>query len=231
MANSDIYGRLAAAYVRGYAIRTGQTAIPKRLLDAPLDALAEEDVDALVGHGAALKLKMYRFKRAPATMARVRFALGALYSLAPESVCDVGSGRGAFLFPFLNAFPTTRVDALDLLDYRVETLMDVRRGGVETLFPKVADICSDALPDKSVDVVTALEVLEHIPDYAAAIAAATRIARRSVLVTVPAEPDDNPEHIHLLAETELTAAFHAVGVTRLNFGRAGQSLTLVANLN
>ena len=231
MNKSDIYPRLAAAYVRGYALRTEQTEIATSLLDTPLDALTDDEIDAILSFGEKLELKLYRFKRAPSTMSRVRFAIGALYSLAPESVCDVGSGRGAFLFPCLDALPTTRVVALDLLDYRVQTLLDVQRGGGDNLHPQIADICNRPLPEKSVDVVSTLEVLEHIPEYRQAIAAAVALARRSVIVTVPAEPDDNPEHIHLLTKSKLTDAFHDVVVTRLNFGRAGQSLTLVANLN
>jgi 2-polyprenyl-3-methyl-5-hydroxy-6-metoxy-1,4-benzoquinol methylase len=50
-----------------------------------------------------------------------------------------------------------------------------------------------------VDIVTLLEVLEHIPDVEKAVAA-VRMARKYVVVSVPSKEDNNPEHIHLLTK-------------------------------
>ena len=66
--------------------------------------------------------------------------------------------------------------------------------------PKIKGACcSQPLPDHSVDIVTLLEVLEHIPDVEKAVAA-VRMARKYVVVSVPSKEDNNPEHIHLLTK-------------------------------
>lgn len=96
-------------------------------------------------------------------------------------------------------------------------LAAIHDGGVENLTALNASICDWDAPEASFDLVTLLEVLEHIPDVAAAVGNAVRLARCYVVVTVPSKPDDNPEHIHLLTKPALTTLFNraaACGVTR-----------------
>src|SRR5215472_7348436 len=94
------YTSLAAAYVRG---RLG-VSMPADLLEVPLEELSETQLDAVIAVGQEAGLRLHRFKRTMG-LPRVRKALGALRGLAPESLLDVGSGRGAFLWPLLDAFP------------------------------------------------------------------------------------------------------------------------------
>ena len=227
MGYGEMYMRLAAAAVRGHAARNGLP-LPMPLGERPLDALTEKDLTALLDLGRAWGVKLYRFKRGHENMPRVKQILGFLRGVQPESLLDVGSGRGVFLFPFLDAFPDVPVISLDLLDYRVSFLEDIRRGGVDPLTAMKADICACPLPEKSADVVTMLEVLEHIPDVQAAVTAAVRIARRYVAVTVPSKEDDNPEHIHLLTKPVLTELFKNAGCERLHFGGVPGHLILTA---
>ena len=145
-------------------------------------------------------------------------------------ILDVGSGRGVFLFPFLEEFPKTETVSIDVLPRRVEFLQDVNRGGITRLRAVQADLCGQPFPDGSFDVVTALEVLEHIPDVESAVRAAVRMARRYVVVTVPSKPDDNPEHIHLLTKERLTELFEAAGCRRLHFDGVPGHLFVAAPL-
>lgn len=101
---------------------------------------------------------------------RVRQVMGFLRSVQPESLVDVGSGRGVFLFPFLSEFSQASVTSLDILEHRVEFLRYITSGGISRLTPIQADICQKPLPENSSDVVTMLEVLERIPDVQTAIA-------------------------------------------------------------
>lgn len=77
---------------------------------------------------------------------------------------------------------------------------------------------------------TLLEVLEHIPEPETAVRQALRVARRFVVVSVPSQPDDNPEHIQLLTKARLTALFAAAGCARLNFDGVNGHLILVASV-
>jgi ubiquinone/menaquinone biosynthesis C-methylase UbiE len=170
----------------------------------------------LVRLGLHAGLRLHRFKRT-ADLPRVRKVLGILRGLGPESVLDVGSGRGVFLWPLLDAFPSLPVIALDHSGNRVAHLRAVAAGGVSRLQPLLADVHRLELADKSVDVVTFLEVLEHLEKPAVALAEVLRVASRFVVLSVPSKEDDNPEHIHLFTRSSLEQLLHAAGAARVTF--------------
>ena len=230
MDKNDIYTELAAAAVRGYAMRVGAANIDPQILNAPLGSLTDDDIGRLLSEAADLGVKLYRFKRSHGELPRVRQVMGFLRAVRPESLVDVGSGRGVFLFPFLNEFPSTEVTSLDILDHRVEFLQDISAGGISRLTPINADICDKPLPEKSADVVTMLEVLEHIPSVQSAISSAVGIAKKYVVVSVPSKPDNNPEHIHLLTKPILTEYFESAGCKKLNFSGVNGHLILIATV-
>lgn len=219
---------LAAAYVRGAALK-GHPVLSPELLRAPLEALTDNELLRIMDAGRQAGLKLYRFKRKE-DLPRVSAVLGFLRGVRPQSLLDVGSGRGAFLFTFLREFPETPVTAVDLLPHRVELLSAVAEGGVDRLTALQQDICAWDAPDGSFDVVTLLEVLEHIPNVEQAVEAAVRLARRYVVVTVPSKPDNNPEHIHLLTKEKLTGLFVRAGCEKLKFGGVNGHLTAFASL-
>lgn len=221
------FGRIGAAYVCGlFGTDAGFPAA--ELCRIPFGALTDEEIETLFRAGMEKGLKMYRFKRTHEDLPRVRRVLGILKSLQFESLMDVGSGRGVFLFPFLDQFPWVSVTATDVLEDKTKFLDTIHRGGMENLTVVNADICSQPLPDNSVDVVTLLEVLEHIRDVEKAVEAAVHIAKIGVVVSVPSKEDNNPEHIHLLTKERLTDLFARTGCTRLHFDGVNGHLILAA---
>lgn len=219
---------LAAAYVRGTARETGVPPLPPELTETPLEALTDAELARIIAAGERAGLKLYRFKKKD-DLPRVSAVLGFLRGIRPDSLLDVGSGRGAFLFPFLRDFPEIPVTSVDLLPHRAQLLQAVARGGAERLTALQGDICVWDAPDGSFDVVTLLEVLEHIPQVGHAVKNAVRLARRYVVVTVPSKPDNNPEHIHLLTKEKLTGLFAAAGCDRLKFGGVNGHLLAIAS--
>ena len=216
--------RMMAAYVRGTLGQGGP------LFNAPLDQLTVGECEALLEAGITAGLKLHHFKRHE-TLPRVKAVMGFLRGVQPESLLDVGSGRGVFLFPFMREFPWVPVTSLDILDKRVTLLNAIHDGGMENLTALKASICDWDAPDAAFDVVTLLEVLEHIPDVQAAVKNAVRLARRYVVVTVPSKPDDNPEHIYLLTKPVLTELFGTAGCNRLQFEGVPGHLFMVASLD
>lgn len=212
--------RLAAAYVRGFLSKNNDFLqscnLPERCIISPINELNENDIGLLLEYGKMHNLKMYYFKDKE-DLPRVKKALGFLKAIYPTEILDVGSGRGVFLFPFLREFPFVPVTSIDILPHRVEFLNTIIDGGLDTLTAEQENICTWHIPSNSFDVVTMLEVLEHIPDVEKAAANAYRIAKRFVIVSVPSKPDNNPEHIHLLTKERICKLFGSVGTKNIKF--------------
>ncbi|MCI6435591.1 MAG: class I SAM-dependent methyltransferase [Clostridiales bacterium] len=220
----------AAAWLRGHALRTGVPNIDKELLDMPLEVLTDAELSAIVEAGERTGQKLYPFKTGKTELPRVRRVLSFLHGIEFETLLDVGSGRGVFLLPFMEEFPQVQVTSLELLDKRVAFLNELAAGGYSQLTAYNKNICDQPFPENSFDVVTLLEVLEHIPEVEKAVAAAVKMARKYVVVSVPSKEDDNPEHIHLLTKDILTKLFADAGCTKLHFGGINGHLILVANV-
>lgn len=199
----------AVAYVRGHL-----------RLDA---SLSDEEV---LARGAELKL--HRFKRGE--LARVKPVVGALRGFGAASVVDLGSGRGAFVWPVLDAIDYLSLVAVDLLDYRAQLFVDAHRGGLARVTGVRADITRLPFADRSVDAVTALEVFEHLhdPGPERAIRETLRVARTVVIATVPSHEDDNPEHVQLFTGARLEKLFLANGARRVTIDHVLNHIVVVA---
>lgn len=213
------YKDLASAYVRGEGTKRDMD-IPEELMSVSLEELTENQKDELVALGKNAELKMHYFKEKD-ELPRVQLVMGFLRGMVASgqiaSLLDVGSGRGAFLFPLLTEFPGLDVTSIDILPHRVELLQGVEQGGVNNLHVLERNLCEWDGPEGAFDAVTLLEVLEHIPDVEKAVANAVRMARRFIIVTVPSKPDDNPEHIHLFTKEILTDVFLNAGCSKVKF--------------
>jgi 2-polyprenyl-3-methyl-5-hydroxy-6-metoxy-1,4-benzoquinol methylase len=203
---------LAAAFVRG------------RLPDVP----AGLDDVAVCDHGARAGLRLHRFKRTE--LARVQRVLGVLQALAPSTLLDIGSGRGAFLWPLLARMPELAVTAVDADEARAEQLAAVAAGGIERLTAARADVVALPFGDRAFDVVCVLEVLEHLADPEAAAREVVRVAAGHVVASVPSHEDDNPQHVRLFDTAGLERLLRAAGSARVNFEHVPGHIIAVARV-
>jgi len=138
--------------------------------------------------------KRYDTKELP----RIVKVLGMLKNVRPLTMLDVGSGRGRSLWPMAYNLPHTRITCIDSSEWRCNIINAVHDGGVTRVCSFQGDVSKDFKHcDFTFDVVTALEVIEHIPDARAAVSEMIRFAGKYFIASVPSKPDNNPDHIHL----------------------------------
>jgi 2-polyprenyl-3-methyl-5-hydroxy-6-metoxy-1,4-benzoquinol methylase len=226
----DLYfGKIAAAFTRGKLAGAHDNPLPNSLRQTSLAELVDEELAEIIQHGLAAGLRLHKFKQTMG-LARVQRIIGILKGLAPKSLLDIGSGRGTFLWPLLDAFPELAITAIDKDEKRVADILAVRAGGFNNLDARNLNVTSLDFTDDNFDVVTMLEVLEHIPAAQQALNEVARVASRSLLVSVPSKPDDNPEHIHLFDQKRLTAMLAAAGTVNARFEYVLNHLIVVAKI-
>jgi 2-polyprenyl-3-methyl-5-hydroxy-6-metoxy-1,4-benzoquinol methylase len=104
----------------------------------------------------------------------------------PESVLDVGCGEGVLTYRWAQRLGDAPVVGLDLDDPKLRREWEARpRDNL-----RFGTMPPDRLPcgDNEFDLVSAIEVLEHVPDPERTVSEMARVARRHLLVSVPREP-------------------------------------------
>ncbi len=191
---------LVRAYIRG-----SMEAPP------PADATDEQLLDVARTHA----LDLHHFKKKD-WLPRVAKVVGFLLGVGPRSLLDIGSGRGAFLWPLLDALPDLEVTCVDPLPHRIASIEAVRRGGMANI-TAVRGECSEVdLGARTFDVVTLLEVVEHLVDPQTTLVRAFELAERFVVVSVPSKPDDNPAHIQFFDPRDLEECLKQAGARRVS---------------
>ncbi|MEO6570521.1 MAG: class I SAM-dependent methyltransferase, partial [Ilumatobacteraceae bacterium] len=106
-----------------------------------------------------------------------------LAGLHPRTIVEVGAGEGRITQRLVDRFPDADVIGLDLPDG--DLAGEWAALGLPMFF---GDVTSLPFPDDSVDLVVGLEVLEHVPDTAAALSEINRICAQTAVLSVPREP-------------------------------------------
>jgi SAM-dependent methyltransferase len=120
-------------------------------------------------------------------MAGFQRELDRLLRLAdPSSVLDVGCGEGVLVQRWARLLDGRRVVATDLEEESIQAGWSARQA--PNLEYRVGRAESLAFARGEFDLVSAIEVLEHIPDPEPTLAEMARCAERYLLVSVPREP-------------------------------------------
>jgi SAM-dependent methyltransferase len=102
----------------------------------------------------------------------------------PETLLDAGCGEGFTAEIFLRAMPALKLTGFDPHEPSVEM---ARMRNPRASF-QVGDIYNIPFDDDSFDIVGCFEVMEHLHDAPRALAELARVARGTVVLSVPHEP-------------------------------------------
>lgn len=142
-------------------------------------------------------------------------------------ILEAGCGEGFSAREVLDGVPPRQCFGGDL---RSEAVIEARRRFPAMQY-SVLDVTALPFAANSVDLVMSLEVLEHLPDPAAAVREYARISRRYLLLSVPNDPifrtlrflsgrgvrrlGDHPQHIQHWTTASFAAFVEAQGVNIL----------------
>jgi ubiquinone/menaquinone biosynthesis C-methylase UbiE len=106
--------------------------------------------------------------------------------IRPRSILDVGCGEGVLTIDWAERYPDTRVVGLDLPNDALRAEWSSRRQ--RNLRFIAGDAANLPFADAEFDLVSAIEVLEHVSDPRAVMAEMRRVARSALIISVPREP-------------------------------------------
>ena len=185
-----------------------------------------ESIDEAIqlAHRHSLKIHNFKKKDPPARVSKV---LGILKGLNPSTILDVGSGRGVFLWPLVLAFPEIKISVIDINKKHTGDISAVSQGGINNLTAYTMSVLDMDFPDNFFDVVTLLEVLEHIEDTFNCLKEIIRVAKEYVILSVPSKMDDNEEHIHFFTPSDLRKSIADFNVKKIEISHVLNHIIIV----
>lgn len=188
---------------------------------------SEAKIETLIKKAIKEEYPIYHFKRVR-IVPRIAKILGMLKGMLPKegTLLDVGIGKGRTTWPILETFTNNRILSIDKDENSFFMASHVKMGGINNFYPMLGDIAEFKL-DLKIDILSALEVLEHIPNYKKAIKNMCSLSDK-IIISVPSEPDDNPDHVNLFTEEKLVALF-GINKMELKFDNVPGHLIAIAS--
>lgn len=149
----------------------------------------------------------FTFAFQSSAVARMRFVkrTADAMKLAGATVADIGCGSGAMLCEVLRAKPDWTGFGIDVSPSSIGYAQKLSqlKGVADRLSLKVTDMTSLPFPSRSIDLLIASEVLEHLPEPRATLAEIKRVLvpGGSLALTIPIE-SHTPAHMHSLSSAD-----------------------------
>lgn len=153
----------------------------------------------------------YYFKKK--FLPRIEKVIGVLQGIEHKTILDIGSQRGSFLWNYIDTFPENEISVLDISEKYNKVHKTVLNE--KAYLGDIKDL--SFLETDSFDIITCLEVLEHIDNYELAIKEIMRVAKDYVIISVPSKKDNNPEHINFFTHEMLLELFASYPVKKIGY--------------
>lgn len=165
-----------------------------------------EDLDveiknSIISDAKKENISLRRFKKT--ILDRVTKCTGIINGFYPTTLLDVGSGRGNFLHYYLyNNISNPQISISETSEWQNKSFYHSFyhtdfKNNVEVLGVDLNTVKSF---NKTYDVVSILEVLEHIENWEEALLSCLSYANKAVVISVPSKEDNNPEHLRVINE-------------------------------
>ncbi|TAE00058.1 MAG: class I SAM-dependent methyltransferase [Bacteroidetes bacterium] len=203
-----LHQRLAAAFVRGTITDMNE------LFNKVLFELKDQQINELIEIGQRHGLKLSVFYNAQELNLYAK-VIQLLKNIQPDNLLDLGSGRGTFVWQFLDNFPFISLTVVENQSRFVQNLQAVYKGGfghLKIIPNKLTDLA--VLQYFEFDVVTAIQVIEYLPDYQSFLKDICRLAKRFIVLTV-AKNNSNPNCVHQFDEDEIRNMFGKLDIFQL----------------
>lgn len=166
----------------------------------------------------------YRWSMLDRIIEWIRYEQVSGYITQNSLIVDMGCGDGHFLRQITTRYPTVTAIGIDIAAKRYDGLNIIRADLNQTL----------PISNNTVDIVTAMAVIEHLYNYDVFISEIYRVLRYNgkLLLTTPspaAKPlleslskmgcisrNDINDHKHYFSETELRQLLHMFTITRID---------------
>jgi ubiquinone/menaquinone biosynthesis C-methylase UbiE len=172
------------------------------------ELLPEEDLSAIARKN---KIKIHFLKRL--NNPRIIKSVGMILNVWPDSLLDIGVGKGYMLWQLIEKMPDLKISCIDISTARIDRIESVfKAANILNASALTMDAEYLEFPDNSFCMVSLFELLEHVSNPEKALKEALRVADKCLAFSFPCKPDNNKEHIHFFDKDRLFKLLESCGI-------------------
>ncbi|TAF33410.1 MAG: methyltransferase domain-containing protein [Cytophagales bacterium] len=217
------YNIMAAAMVRGSLEQQKNTS---HLFQKKLEDLNPEEINELILIGLRKNMSLDVLKRR-IDSPEITKVMGFLRGIQPDNLLDISEPQGSFIWRVMDEFRFLPATVVDIDSQYAELAKFMHKGGVTNIRGQQTPLTDmSCFSNEQFDVVTLLDVLQHVQEGEKILLEICRITKRFVICVVPLKPD--PQHKSAFTEHSLRAIFKKKDIHQFKVEVIRNSLVMVA---
>ncbi len=196
------------------------------LFQKKLEDLNPEEINELILIGLRKEMRLDVLKRR-IDSPEVTKVMGFLRGIQPDNLLDICAPDGSFIWRIMDEFRFLPATLMDISDAYTEMAKFMHKGGFANIKGQSAEILDmSCFSNEQFDVVTALDVLQHVSEGEKAIFEICRVAKRFIICVVPLTKD--AQHKSHYSEQMMRNAFKKRDIHQFRVEAVRNSLVIVA---